>query len=166
VNSKRFCAKLGAVRMIRLEKKRLEVVNRNRELRILDGTGDLVALNNEFHEIIYHGAHNASIASVTRSFLADACAFSSTSISGPAKPNMLSTNMTRLLRRSSDPTRRAPIRACEINVTGTGLQVVEHFSRKAETRPTHRLQTRRRSSRQTREFMGFGVGHPTTGMPD
>ena len=59
---------LGAVRMTILEKKRLEVVNLNREQKILDGTEDLAALNNEFHEIIYHGAHNATIASVTRSF--------------------------------------------------------------------------------------------------
>jgi hypothetical protein len=37
------CAKLGAVRMTLLEKKRLEHINLNRELRILDGTGDLAA---------------------------------------------------------------------------------------------------------------------------
>jgi DNA-binding GntR family transcriptional regulator len=62
-----LCAKLGAVRMTMLEKKQLEVVNLKREQRSLDGTEDLAALNNEFHEIIYHGAHNASIESVTRS---------------------------------------------------------------------------------------------------
>ena len=63
-----LCAKLRAARMTMFVKKRLEVVNLNREQRILDGTADLAALNNEFHEIIYQGAHNASIASVIWSF--------------------------------------------------------------------------------------------------
>src|SRR5262245_64244011 len=57
-----LCARLSAVRMTTLEKKRLEVLNASRKKRIADGDANLAALNNEFHESIYLGGHSSSIA--------------------------------------------------------------------------------------------------------
>ncbi len=45
-----LCAGLSAVRMTSLEKKRLEMLNKSAQSRIAKGQGDLVRLNNEFHE--------------------------------------------------------------------------------------------------------------------
>ena len=63
-----LCARLSAVRMTTLEKKRLDVLNQDRRGRITEGEKDLAGLNYAFHELIYRGAHNPSIASVARSF--------------------------------------------------------------------------------------------------
>jgi DNA-binding GntR family transcriptional regulator len=64
-----LCARLSAVRMTTLEKKRLEMLNASREAQMTEGDpDDFVLLNREFHEAIYQGAHSPSIAGVTRSF--------------------------------------------------------------------------------------------------
>jgi DNA-binding GntR family transcriptional regulator len=64
-----LCARLSAVRMTTLEKKRLEMLNSSRESRMARGDHeDFALLNSEFHEAIYQGSHSPSIASVTRNF--------------------------------------------------------------------------------------------------
>lgn len=64
-----LCARLSAVRMTALEKKRLEMLNAGRETKIAKGNRDESAtINIEFHEAIYQGSHSPSIASVARSF--------------------------------------------------------------------------------------------------
>jgi DNA-binding GntR family transcriptional regulator len=64
-----LCARLSAVRMTPMEKKRLEMLNASRESRMAKGNrDDFAALNIEFHEAIYQGSHSRSIASVARSF--------------------------------------------------------------------------------------------------
>jgi DNA-binding GntR family transcriptional regulator len=64
-----LCARLSAVRMTALEKKRLEMLNASRESRMTEGDrDDFAVLNIEFHEAIYQGSHSPSIASVARSF--------------------------------------------------------------------------------------------------
>jgi DNA-binding GntR family transcriptional regulator len=64
-----LCARLSAVRMTALEKKRLELLNAGREERMAKSDrDDYAAINNEFHEAIYQGSHSPSIASVTRNF--------------------------------------------------------------------------------------------------
>jgi DNA-binding GntR family transcriptional regulator len=64
-----LCARLSAQRMTMLERRKLERVNeRCRELVDADAEGDYAALNEQFHELIYQGAHNVSIAATTRGF--------------------------------------------------------------------------------------------------
>jgi DNA-binding GntR family transcriptional regulator len=64
-----LCARLSAQRMTMLERKKLEQVNeRCRELVDTDADGNYAAFNDQFHELIYLGAHNASIAATTRGF--------------------------------------------------------------------------------------------------
>jgi DNA-binding transcriptional regulator YhcF (GntR family) len=89
------CVKPGAVRMTVLKKKRLEVINLNRELRILDGTGDLAALNtNSTKSSVTAPTTQASHRS-REAFGKGLLVFEQFN-SRPAKPNMHSTNMTRL----------------------------------------------------------------------
>lgn len=64
-----LCARLSAVRMTGLEKKRLEMLNATRESRMAQGDrDDFAVINSEFHEALYQGSHSPSIASVTRNF--------------------------------------------------------------------------------------------------
>jgi DNA-binding GntR family transcriptional regulator len=64
-----LCARLSAVRMTSLEKKRLEMLNTSRKGRLAKADpNDFALLNSEFHEAIYQGAHSPSIAGVTRNF--------------------------------------------------------------------------------------------------
>jgi DNA-binding GntR family transcriptional regulator len=64
-----LCARLSAVRMTTFEKKRLEMLNAGRSIRMAKrDRDDFAALNSEFHEAIYQGAHSPSIAGVTRGF--------------------------------------------------------------------------------------------------
>jgi DNA-binding GntR family transcriptional regulator len=64
-----LCARLSAVRMTALEKKRLEMLNATRESRMAQGDrDDFAVINSEFHEALYQGSHSPSIASVTRNF--------------------------------------------------------------------------------------------------
>jgi hypothetical protein len=89
--------------MTLLEKKRLEVINLNRELRILDATGDLAALNT-------NSTKSSVTARTTQASHRSRDAFGKGLLlfehfnSCPAKPNMHSTNRTRL----------GGIRSCEI----------------------------------------------------
>jgi DNA-binding GntR family transcriptional regulator len=64
-----LCARLSAVRMTTLEKKRLEMLNASRESRLAEANrDDFASINSEFHEAIYQGSHSPSIAGVARSF--------------------------------------------------------------------------------------------------
>jgi DNA-binding GntR family transcriptional regulator len=124
-----LCAKLGAVRMTMLEKKRLEVVNLNREQRILDGTEDLAALNNEFHEIIYQGAHNASVASVTRSLRQRLAPFRALQFV-PGQTEYAFHEHDKIVEAIVRSDAQGAYTVMRNHVTGAGLQVIEHFSRK------------------------------------
>jgi DNA-binding GntR family transcriptional regulator len=126
-----LCSRLSAVRMTTLEKKRLEVLNANRQKRIADGDSDFAALNNEFHEAIYLGAHNPSIASVTRNFRQRLAPFRALQFV-PGRTEYSFHEHDEIVRAiaSSDAER-----ACGVmrdHVIGTGLQVIEHFSRKRD----------------------------------
>ena len=122
-----LCARLSAVRMTPLEKKRLEIINAERPGKIAKGEKDLVILNNEFHELIYQGAHNASIASTTRGFRQRLAPFRAlqfvpgqTEYSFHEHDNIVAA----IVKANSD-------RAYSVmrdHVTGTGLLVIEHFA--------------------------------------
>lgn len=138
-----LCSKLSAVRMTTLEKKRLEVLNTNRQKRMTDGDADTVALNNEFHETIYQGAHNPSIASVTRNFRQRLAPFRALQFV-PGRTEYSFHEHDEIVRAiaSSDPERAYSI--MRDHVTGTGLQVIEHFSQNREAPSSKRRPSRRR----------------------
>jgi DNA-binding GntR family transcriptional regulator len=124
-----FCSRLSAVRMTGLEKKRLEIVNANRQTRLADGADNFAELNNEFHEAIYLDAHNSSIASVTRSFRQRLA---------PFRALQFLPGHTEYSFHEHDDIVHAIIAAnadrayslMRDHVTGAGLQVIEHFSRR------------------------------------
>jgi DNA-binding GntR family transcriptional regulator len=129
-----LCARLSAVRMTNLEKRRLEILNANNHSRIDEGDTDLVALNNDFHELIYQGAHNVSIASATRNFRQRLAPFRSLQfMPGHTEYSFHEHNEIVAAIMSSDAERACS--AMRNHIIGAGLQVIEHFSRAPQPVP-------------------------------
>jgi len=124
-----LCARLSAVRMTTLEKKRLEMLNAGRQKRVADGDKDLAGLNNEFHEFIYQGAHNPSIASVARGFRQRLAPFRALQfVPGQTEYQFHEHDgIVAAIVASDTPRSFALMRD---HITGTGLQVIEHFTKK------------------------------------
>jgi DNA-binding GntR family transcriptional regulator len=124
-----LCARLSAVRMTTLEKKRLEILNFGRRKVIADGDGDFPGLNNEFHELIYLGAHNSAIASVTRSFRLRLAPFRILQfVPGHTEYSFHEHDgiVDAIVAGDADG---AYVRMRD-HITGTGLHVIEHFSKR------------------------------------
>jgi DNA-binding GntR family transcriptional regulator len=130
-----LCARLSAVRMSALDKKRLEVLNAHRQKRIADGDKDFAAMNNQFHEAIYLGAHNSSIASVTRGFRQRLAPFQALQFV-PGRTEYSFHEHDDIVRAivSSDADRAYDI--MRDHVIGAGLQVIEHFSQNGGVVPS------------------------------
>lgn len=127
-----LCARLSAVRMSNLEKRRLEILNANNYSRIDEGDTDLVALNNDFHELIYKGARNASIASATRNFRQRLAPFRSLQfVPGHTEYAFHEHDAIVAAIVSSDAERA--FSAMRNHIIGAGVQVIEHFSRLPES---------------------------------
>jgi DNA-binding GntR family transcriptional regulator len=140
-----LCSRLSAVRMTTLEKKRLEVVNATRRRRIVEGDKELAAMNNEFHELIYQGAHNPSIASVARNFRQRLTPFRVLQfVPGRAEHSLHEHDEIVQAIVDSDVERAYAV--MRDHVIGAGLQVIEHFSKKHETLPSNRKPSRRRKA--------------------
>src|SRR5262249_39999013 len=119
----------SSVRMTTLQKKRLELINVGRQKKIADGDQDFAELNNEFHEFIYLGAHNPSIASVTRSFRQRLAPFRALQFV-PGHTEYAFHEHDGIVHAivASDPDRAYGL--MRDHVTGVGLQVIEHFSQR------------------------------------
>jgi DNA-binding GntR family transcriptional regulator len=131
--------------MSALEKKRLEILNAQRQKRIADGDKDFAAMNNEFHEAIYLGAHNPSIASVTRSFRQRLAPFRALQFV-PGRTEYSFHEHDEIVRTivGSDGARAYDV--MRDHVIGTGLQVIEHFARNGEAAFSKRPARRRRKA--------------------
>jgi DNA-binding GntR family transcriptional regulator len=124
-----LCSRLSAVRMTALEKKRLQIVNASRQKKIGDGYDNFADMNNEFHEFIYLGAHNSSIASVTRSFRQRLAPFRALQfVVGHTEYSFHEHDGIVDAITASDVDRAYSL--MRDHVTGAGLQVIEHFSRR------------------------------------
>lgn len=124
-----LCSRLSAVRMTTLEKKRLEVLNDSRRKKIAEGEKDFVGLNNEFHEFIYQGAHNTSIASVARSFRQRLAPFRALQfVPGQTEYSFHEHDAIVVAISNSDV--EGAYKLMRDHVTGTGLQVIDHFTRR------------------------------------
>jgi DNA-binding GntR family transcriptional regulator len=140
-----LCARLSAVRMTTLEKRRLEVLNANRQKRIADGEKTYTALNNEFHEFIYHGAHNPSIASVARGFRQRLAPFRALQfVPGQAEYSFQEHDGIVKAIVSSDSEQAYTL--MRDHVTGTGLQVIDHFARSGGSSSPKKSPVQRRKS--------------------
>jgi DNA-binding GntR family transcriptional regulator len=140
-----LCSRLSAVRMSALEKKRLVVVNADRVKRIAAGDKDFAAMNNEFHELIYQGAHNPSIASVARSFRQRLTPFRVLQFV-PGRTEYALHEHDEIVRAVVDCDAERAYGAMRDHVVSAGLQVIEHFSQKKKTPAPSRKSTRRRKT--------------------
>jgi DNA-binding GntR family transcriptional regulator len=140
-----LCAKLSAVRMSGLEKKRLAVVNANRVKRIVDGDKDFAAMNNEFHELIYQGANNASIASVARNFRQRLTPFRVLQFV-PGRTEYALHEHDDIVRAVVDSDAERAYAVMRDHVISAGLQVIDHFMGKKEAPPSTRRFSRRRKA--------------------
>jgi DNA-binding GntR family transcriptional regulator len=138
-----LCARLSAVRMTTLEKRRLELLNESGQKRIAKGEKDFVTINNEFHESIYQGSHNSSIAAATRNFRQRLAPFRALQfVPGQTEYSFHEHDAIVKAIVGSDPERAYKV--MRDHVIGTGLQVIEHFSRDREV-PSARKSVSRRS---------------------
>jgi DNA-binding GntR family transcriptional regulator len=137
-----FWSNLRGLFLSTLYNTRLEVLNAHRQKRIADGDKDFAAMNNEFHEAIYLGAHNPSIASVTRSFRQRLAPFQALQFV-PGRTEYSFHEHDEIVRAivSSEAERAYAI--MRDHVIGTGLQVIEHFSRNGEVVSSKRRPRRR-----------------------
>jgi DNA-binding GntR family transcriptional regulator len=140
-----LCARLSAVRMTTLDKKRLDVLNIHRQKRIADGDKDFAAMNNEFHEAIYLGAHNPSIASVTRSFRQRLAPFRALQFV-PGRTEYSFHEHDDIVRAIIGSDAERAYNVMRDHVIGTGLQVIEHFSRDGEAASSKKLPRRGRKA--------------------
>jgi DNA-binding GntR family transcriptional regulator len=140
-----LCSRLAAVRMTTLEKRRLEVVNANRVKRIADGDKNFGAMNNEFHELIYQGAHNLSIASVARNFRQRLTPFRVLQFV-PGRTEYSLHEHDDIARAVVDSDAERAYVVMRDHVIGAGLQVIEHFSQKKEAPASSRKPSRRRKA--------------------
>jgi len=138
-----LCARLSAVRMTPLERRRLEVLNGARQKRIAEGDKDFVALNNEFHEAVYQGARNPSIASVTRNFRQRLAPFRALQFV-PGQTEHSFHEHDEIVRAIVGSDAERAYRLMRDHVTGTGLQVIEHFSRSQDSPLPKKPQSRHR----------------------
>jgi DNA-binding GntR family transcriptional regulator len=139
-----LCSRLSAVRMTTIEKRRLEVLNASRQKQIADGEKDFAGLNNEFHEFIYKGAHNSSIASVARSFRQRLAPFRSLQfVPGHTEYSFHEHDEIVAAIVASDSERAYGL--MRDHITDTGLQVIEHFAKKVPS-PTSELSSARQRS--------------------
>lgn len=140
-----LCSRLSSVRMTTLEKKRLEVLNTTRQERIADGDKDFAGLNNEFHEFIYQGGHNPSIASVARGFRQRLAPFRSLQFV-PGHTEYSFHEHDEIVRAVVGSDEDRAYELMRDHVIGTGLQVIEHFTRQGAAPAAKRLNNRRRKA--------------------
>ena len=137
-----LCARLSAVRMTTLEKRRLELLNEKSQKKIAKGEKDLVTLNNEFHESVYQGSHNSSIGAATRNFRQRLAPFRALQfVPGQTEYSFHEHDTIVKAIVGSDPERAYKV--MRDHVIGTGLQVIEHFSRDRQVPRTKKSITRR-----------------------
>jgi DNA-binding GntR family transcriptional regulator len=123
-----LCARLSAVRMTALEKKRLELLNENRAGRLAKGDRDeLAAINTEFHEAIYQGSHSPSIAGVTRNFRQRIASFRVLQFM-PGQTEHAFSAHDEIVRAILASDAEAACHAMRDHVTRVGLQAIENFA--------------------------------------
>jgi len=123
-----LCARLSAERMTPLERKRLELLNANRDTTQAKSDEELIAINDQFHELIYQGSHSASIAVVTRSFRQRLAPFRVLQYV-PGRTEYAFHEHDDIVRAIVSAQPERAYRAMRDHVTSSSLSVIEHFTR-------------------------------------
>jgi DNA-binding GntR family transcriptional regulator len=123
-----LCARLSAERMTPLERKRLELLNANRDTTQAKSDQELIAINDQFHELIYQGSHSTSIAGVTRSFRQRLAPFRVLQYV-PGRTEYAFHEHDDIVRAIVSGQPERAYRAMRDHVTSSSLSVIEHFTR-------------------------------------
>ena len=102
-------------------------------------------MNNEFHETIYLGAHNPSIASVRRSFRQRLAPFRALQFV-PGRTEYSFHEHDEIVRAIVGSDTERAFDTMRDHVIGTGLQVIEHFSRNGEAAASRKRPRRRQKA--------------------
>ncbi len=127
-----LCARLCTERMTPLERRRVQVLNEALRKAIIEKDAPLIDLNEQFHELIYQGAHNESIANVTRGFRQRVAPFRVLQFAPDIIPETFLDHdlITRAILAGDAAEAQ---RAMRDHITHSSLQVIDHFAEK-ETR--------------------------------
>jgi DNA-binding GntR family transcriptional regulator len=126
-----LCARLGAERMTPLERRRLQVLNETLLKSITKKGAPLRDLNEQFHELIYRGAHNECIASVTRSFRQRVAPFQVLQFVPRANPDSFQDHDI-IVRAIAAGDAAGAQRAMRDHITRSSLQVIDHLAQRQQ----------------------------------
>jgi len=122
-----LCARLSAERMTPLERRRLQVLNETLMNSATKKSAPLRDLNEQFHELIYQGAHNDCIAGVTRGFRQRVAPFQVLQFTPRASPESFQDHSL-VVRAIAAGDARGAQRAMRDHITHSSLQVIDHFA--------------------------------------
>ncbi len=124
-----LCARLCAERMTPLERRRLQVFNETLRKTMGEKGAPLSELNEQFHEIIYLGAHNEPVANVTRGFRQRLAPFQVLQFVPEVIPETFSDH-DRITNAITTAESVEAQRAMRDHITRSSLQVIDHFAQK------------------------------------
>jgi DNA-binding GntR family transcriptional regulator len=122
-----LCARLSAERMTPLERRRLQVLNETLLKSTTKKGAPLRDLNEQFHELIYQGAHNECIASVTRGFRQRVAPFQVLQFVPRASPDSFQDHDLIASAIAAGDAAGAQ-RAMRDHITHSSLHVIDHFA--------------------------------------
>jgi DNA-binding GntR family transcriptional regulator len=126
-----LCARLSAERMTPLERRRLQVLNETLLKATTKKGAPLRDLNEQFHELIYQGAHNECVASVTRGFRQRVAPFQVLQFAPRASPESFQDHDLIVTAIAAGDAVGAQ-RAMRDHITHSSLQVIDHFAKRQQ----------------------------------
>jgi DNA-binding GntR family transcriptional regulator len=128
-----LCARLSAERMTPLERRRLQVLNETLLKSTMKKGAPLRDLNEQFHELIYQGAHNECVAGVTRGFRQRVAPFQVLQFAPRASPESCQDHDL-VVRAITAGDAAGAQRAMRDHITRSSLQVIDHFAQRQQPR--------------------------------
>jgi DNA-binding GntR family transcriptional regulator len=128
-----LCARLSAERMTPLERRRLQVLNEAVLKSATKKGAPLRDLNEQFHELIYQGAHNECVAGVTRGFRDRVAPFQFLQFVPRASPGSFQDHDIIVSAIAAGDAASAQ-RAMRDHITHVSLQVIDHFAQRQQHR--------------------------------
>lgn len=125
------CARLSAMRMSEIERHQLKVlVEQGQRAAESNDVNEYARINEAFHELIYHGAHNDSIRSLTMSFRQRLAPFRVPSTGLPEGRMHSSIRehheiATAVANRNAEQT----LQAMRVHVASSSASVIDHFAK-------------------------------------
>jgi DNA-binding GntR family transcriptional regulator len=126
-----LCARLSAERMTPLERRRLQVLNETLMKNATKRGAPLRDYNEQFHELIYQGAHNECVAGVTRGFRHRVAPFQVLQFAPRASPESFQDHDL-IVRAITAGDAVGAQRTMRDHITHSSLQVIDHFAQRLQ----------------------------------